>query len=438
MILILSISGVGNGIDAGMKILWVVNTIFPDVAAHIGIDQPVSGGWMYSLASDLVKIDGVELIVATVYSGKILRSFTLNDVLYYLIPAHQGANAVKRYWVEIVSDNNPDFSHIHGTEYGHGMALMESCPGLRCVVSLQGLVSVIHRYYLAGLSSWDVLKNITFRDIVRRDTLFHGKYDFYKRGLVEREYIRRAAAVIGRTDWDQAHAKAINPTVRYFFCNESLRSDFYTDEKWKIENKTSLSIFLSQAGHPIKGLHQVLKAVAFLKSEYPGVTIEIAGANIVDTSNWKSRLRLSGYGNYIRTFIREAGLESNIRFLGPLNANQMKKAYLRCNVFICPSSIENSPNSLGEAQILGVPCIASYVGGIPSMNNRDSALLYRFDEPEMLALNIRNVFINDGLALSLSERGAAIARMRHDRSSNLIALSRIYSDMSVDSSDGVR
>lgn len=45
----------------------------------------------------------------------------------------------------------------------------------------------------------------------------------------------------------------------------------------------------------------------------------------------------------------------------------MIEQYLKAHIFVCPSSVENSPNSLGEAQLLGVPCIGSIAGGIPSM-----------------------------------------------------------------------
>ena len=71
----------------------------------------------------------------------------------------------------------------------------------------------------------------------------------------------------------------------------------------------------------------------------------------------------------------------------------MKSEYLKSNVYICPSSIENSPNSLGEAQILGVPCVAAYVGGIPDMiPNMACGTMYRFEEIEMLAYAICDVF----------------------------------------------
>ena len=45
----------------------------------------------------------------------------------------------------------------------------------------------------------------------------------------------------------------------------------------------------------------------------------------------------------------------------------MKEAYLKSHVFACPSALENSPNSLGEAMLLGLPCVAARTGGIPDM-----------------------------------------------------------------------
>ena len=36
---------------------------------------------------------------------------------------------------------------------------------------------------------------------------------------------------------------------------------------------------------------------------------------------------------------------------------KMKEKFLNSHVFLCPSSIENSPNALGEAMILGVQAL---------------------------------------------------------------------------------
>ena len=90
--------------------------------------------------------------------------------------------------------------------------------------------------------------------------------------------------------------------------------------------------------------------------------------------------------------IKKFNLKDCVTFTGNLNAEEMKREYLRSNVFVCPSSIENSPNSLAEAQILGVPVLASQVGGIPDMMQGDEEHLYRFEEIEMLAQKITELF----------------------------------------------
>lgn len=412
-----------------MKVLWVVNTIFPDAAKRLGLEPPVYGGWMYGLSSDLAGSADLELAVATVYNGQELLSFMVNRIRYYLLPKSR-KQRLSQDWRKVVAEFRPDLVHIHGTEYSHGIALMEDFTKLKYVVSIQGLVSVYHRYYLAGMSTWDVLRNITFRDIIRGDTLFQARRKFYLRGQVEKQYLSRATAVIGRTDWDRAHTQSINSQVPYYACNESLRDNFYTSEKWSLQKCIRHSIFLSQAGYPIKGLHQVLKAVALLKPQYPDILVEVAGNDITKVKTLKDRLKLGGYGRYIGSMIRKHELEKHVKFLGPLSEDRMKQAYLRSHLFICSSSIENSSNSLGEAQILGVPCITAYCGGIPSMvKDGKSAVLYRFEEYEMLGSNIKKIFEHDDFANKYSNYGSAEANLRHDRKNNLNVLLKIYDDV---------
>lgn len=389
---------------------------------------------MYSSARYLARYSTNALAVATVYDGSEIMSFIVNDIQYYLIP-RLPKRLLEKYWLEIVNEWNPDLVHIHGTEFSHGMSLMTASPDSKFVISIQGLVSVYHRYFMGGMSNWEVLKNISLRDLVRGDTLFDARRDFYRRGEVEREYIRRASALIGRTNWDRAHVKAIRSSAPYYFCNESLRDEFYCPEKWSINSCRRHTIFLSQAATPIKGIHQVLKAVDILKDNYPDIQVLVAGNDIAKATRLTDRVKRSGYGRFVTRLIHQYQLQSHVVFLGTLQPEEMKKYYLSSHVFVCPSSIENSPNSLGEAQLLGVPCVASYVGGIPSMiGDHQAVKFYPFEEFEMLAETLQCIFNDDGLANSLAASGLADAERRHDRDKNLWQLISIYRDISLSGS----
>ena len=275
------------------------------------------------------------------------------------------------------------------------------------------------------MSIQDIYNNFTFRDFLT-GTILKGQKRFELRGIYEIEMLRMARHIIGRTSWDRSRIWAINPNAVYHFCNETLRPDFYDGDLWNYEKCEKHSIFLSQAGYPIKGLHQVLKSMPIILRHYPDTRIRVAGGDITKSLTFSERLRLSGYGKYIKRLIKKNGLEEKITFTGNLNGEQMKQEYLSANVFVCPSSIENSPNSLGEAQILGVPCVASYVGGVMDMMRGNEENLYRFEEVEMLAEKVCQIFANADNQIDMK----GIAAKRHDPKSNSTNLLSIYKNIS--------
>lgn len=367
----------------------------------------------------------VEFAVATVYRAKEMKTIHTDGVTYYLLPARidntRYDKSLEAYWMKVNETFRPDVVHIHGTEYAHGLAFIRACGADNVCVSIQGLVSVIARYYYAGMSSWDILKNITIRDIIRWDTIFQQKRRFEKRGELEKEYLKTVPHIIGRTSWDKAHIWAINPDAEYHFCNETLRPVFY-QRKWEYDKCDKHTIFLSQASYPIKGLHKVLEAMPLILRHFPDTKIKIAGPSLVD----KPFYRITGYGKYIRSLIIKLHLEDKVTFLGLLTEEQMCEQYLKANVFVCPSSIENSPNSLGEAQILGVPCAASYVGGVMDMMANMESYLFRFEEIEMLSEIILRLF-NDK---SSSKRQVEISN-RHNINIIVDDLYRTYAQIMI-------
>jgi glycosyltransferase involved in cell wall biosynthesis len=418
-----------------VKVLWIVNTIFPELANELKISTPFVGGWMFSMAKALADIPNLELGVATVYSKNILLEKKINEISYFLLPSRNNTKYdrnLESFWKEICDNFDPDIIHIHGSEYAHGLACKVARPNLNYIISIQGLIGPYSRYFMGGMSFSEILKSITLRDLILLKTLWHQRNTFINRGKYEIKYYQSILNIIGRTDWDLSHAKYINTNINYYFCNESLRNEFYESKKWDLNNVDKYSIFLSQAHYPLKGAHNVIKAISGLVKVYPSLKLRIGGYQINKTTSLREYLKLTGYGKFINQIIRSNNLEDYIEFLGPLNEDQMIEQYQKSHVFICPSSIENSSNSIGEAQIIGTPVIASFVGGGSNMIEQGiSGFLFRFEEIEMLNFWIRSIFDNDELSLSLSKNSIKVAEDRHDRKKNLIRLKSIYDTITI-------
>lgn len=413
-----------------MKILWITNSPLPEVYSEIKGKPSVTSGWVNSAAKMLIEYaPEIKLGVASFYKGNTLKQFHLKGTEHYLIPDKVRKNIEDsrndQFWKEIKEDFNPDLTHIHGTEYPHSFLYVRACGSKNVVVSIQGLVSVCEKYYFGNIRRSDLIKSTTVRDLARLDTIFSQYKNMRKRGYYERKLIESVNHVIGRTSWDRAHTWAINPEANYHFCNETLRPSFYK-KKWSIDKCDKYSIFISQAQYPLKGFHQLLKALPFVLRHYPETKVYVAGYNF-----FRGRgIRINGYGKYINSLIKDYNLSEHISFTGLLSEEEMCQRFLDSHVFVCPSAIENSPNSVGEAQLLGVPCVASYVGGTADMVfHEESGLLYRFEEVEMLASNICAVFSNQELAKKISEKSQVAASKRHDKTANANKLISVYNQV---------
>lgn len=403
-----------------MRILWITNIKLPPLCEQLQLPVPSIGGWMYSSLKRLVVNSQDSYGVATIWEGKELKEYNINNVTYYLLPLNgkistEYNNHLEKYWRMIKASFKPDIIHIHGTEYPHGLAYVNSCGSNGVVVSIQGIISCIAKYYTAGITNARIKKNITLRDILKGGIISQQK-SFERRRKSEIQLIKSVNHIIGRTEWDRAHIWALNPFVNYYHVGETLRDSFY-GKKWRYGLCEPHSIFISQASYPIKGFHKLLEALPLVLKCFPDTKVYVAGADI-HNQPW---YRIGTYANYIKHMILKWNLNDVVKFVGNLNEEQMSQQYLKSNLFICCSAIENSPNSLGEAQVLGVPHLASFVGGIPEIVNYNSNVLYRFEETEMLAKKICDIFgKGDNIDIPTYDMNM------YDGNSNLEALRIVY------------
>lgn len=259
------------------------------------------------------------------------------------------------------------------------------------------------------------------------------------RGKWEQEAIRLTGHVAGRTGWDRYWTAKWNPSAQYHLLQETLRPCFYQGE-WKYENCRKHTLFVSQGDYPIKGLHYLLEAMPEIVRKYPDTHLYVAG-NCLLRSGWSAPFRISAYGKYLERLLQEYELTEHVTFLGRLSGEEMKQHYLSSNAYVCPSSIENSPNSLGEAMLLGVPVIAAEVGGISTMINGEEGWLYSgFSREEAgereaisgrLAMQVLEVFAREAQVEERTCKARAHAGLTHDRQKNLQQLICLYQELTV-------
>lgn len=409
-----------------MKLLWLCNILPGEVKEKV-TGKPGSGLWMDHVLSDLRKQENISVRILSPYSQTIQG--TLDESCSYAtfqskLPYEYLSEQEKLFREELRS-YRPDVIHIWGTEYAHTLAMMNAAKheGFleHTVVSIQGLCSVYAGHYAEGVP-YGVVHGATFRDIIRRDNIPMQQKKFALRGALEIQALQKVHHVIGRTAWDKACTEQINPNAVYHFCNETLRQTFYY-QSWEYAACKKHSIFASSCVYPVKGFHYLVEALAEIVKQYPDASIAVPGNNFLKTS----ALRQNSYHKHLAKLVRQYGLEDRIHFLGSLSADGMKQAYLEANVFAMPSTIENSPNSLGEAMLLGVPCVAADVGGVTTMMAHEKeGFVYQSTAPYMLAHYICRIFAMQDAAEALGQSARAHAAKTHDPEKNLQDLLAIY------------
>lgn len=388
-----------------MNILWFVNNVFPGAASLLGKEVMNKGWWMMSLADRLAREPGVRLTVAT--ETELVREEVVGEVdgiRYVMMPApwrakHRralgilGWDSLVRQCEALVGRENPDVVVFHGTELGYGLVT----PRLKvpALVSLQGILNPYHPHF------WGELKGSWRRWLYPSAML--GDLFYRRRMPNETAIIAANRFFLGRTEWDRAHMRAINPTGAYFHEDRVLRPIFLKSA-WDLDRAERGRIYTTTTPAFLKGTPCLVEAMALVRRTHPFVRLVIGGP-----------IGSRGVGGYIRRRVRELGLDDKVEFAGYLSGGGIVENLLRAHVYVIPSHIENSPNNLAEAQAVGVPSVGSYAGGIPSMiEHGRTGLLFNVGDPAVLAERIRALLDDDDLARRLSAAARSQAALRHD------------------------
>lgn len=400
--------------------------VMPELAEHLKVQTGASGTWMIDISRMLAKHPDVDLAIACVY-GKTFKKEKINGITYYTLPGN-GKNMLfytKKYesiWKEINKDFAPDIVHLHGTEYSHGLSFLRAVPNVKAVVSIQGILNRIKDVDFGELP----IRYFIFGRTMRQNLHMNGEIEMHyvhkKNAKYEKEILSRVQYVNGVNTWDTALCMAINPKLRVFKIEYNLRQEMYSSPKWDVEKVERHTIFTNPGGTPLKGLHQLIEAVALLKNKYPDIKLKVPGMG----SNGK--LSISGaYAKYISKLICKYQLNDNIVFLGRQSGEQMCANMLSSRVTVIPSAIEGTSLILREAMFLGAPVVAAFRGGMADfVSDKVDGFLYDYQEYPYLAKRIEQIFESDELCMQFSQAAIQKATEAHNREKNMADYLQMY------------
>jgi len=403
-----------------VRILWFCNT--PSLASeHLGVQSGES--WVKAL-QHYFENDNVVLGIAF-YWEHVLPPFELNGTKYFPIhknigkavyskTLHRIQSCYKAYPLfqvkhceKVISDFVPDIIHIQGTENPFG--LIKQFTKIPVVVSIQGNLTVFSKLYFRGVDKLNVIRKTPFVHWLLYKDLFSRFRLFDLEARVEGIIFRQNTYFIGRTDWDRRVSLVLNPKRRYFYGGEILRKSFY-ENKWSFRRKDKYVLASVIRANVYKGLETIVEAALLLKDNF-GLDFRwnVVGIDKEDVMNDVLDVR-SKFGD-------------RIDFLGFMNEEKIIDVLLASDVYIHPSHIENSSNAVAEAQLLGMPVIATYAGGTGSIvKDGETGILIQDGDPWSLAGSIMDLFADPEMMVQLGERAHRVAAKRHDPA-------RIYSDI---------
>lgn len=409
-----------------MKILWIVNFSMPAVLQKQQLPNPQSGWWLDTISKQLKHQADTELYVVSLVAknGKAYNGL-IDDVFYRVIPIdyqNRQVTPTKEFVVQmqqLIQEVKPDLIHLQGSEFAIGIPFLMQHE-IPVVVSIQGLISEIVK---KDYSYPDLKYGISFADCML-EKLRHFKN--MQRAKSEIWQLQKADYIIGRTLWDRTHTYFHNKKATYFYLQECIRPSFQ-ENSWELSKAEPYTVFCAGGlSNPLKGFHKIVEAASYLVEEFPQLKLKVCGA-------YRNGQKV-GYHHYLKRWIQKLGMEEHIEFLGSLDEQAMCDAFLKSRMYVMGSSIENSPNTLGEAMCLGVPSVVPFVGGVPSLaTDEKEALFYRFEDTKMLAYQMRRILTNDSLAQALGQNAKNRSKSQYASEHLGDQLMKIYKQIMMES-----
>lgn len=396
-----------------IRVLWFSGL----TTGHTPDGKPLThGGWITELQKRLNASGTVELAIAFPHTDTLFRQ-NIDGITYYALTKETGKwaslsrflffdrqeNAELQKMMRVIDDFKPDLIQVFGTEGVFG--LIASHIQTPTVIHIQGLMIPYMNAWFPPHYSQNDVKGYKKRWLFRV-----ASYQARR----EKRILENCRFIMGRTEWDKNLTRLFSPQSTYFHCDEMLRGAFYDASYIPKSGCCDKLQLLSVISTPLyKGHDLILKTAQLLKEELK-VDFEWKVYGVWDMTLHEKKWQISGP-------------EYGIRFMGRVSAEELQKCMQESDIYIHPSYIDNSPNSICEAQLMGLAVLACNVGGVPSLiRNEVDGILLPANDPFQLAMQIVRLKEDVQLYRMIGENGRNTALARHNPDKILQDLVNIY------------
>lgn len=259
-------------------------------------------------------------------------------------------------------------SHVEGTK---GKKLLAAFKALRIFVGLLILrrAKVLHIHVARDVSFWRKSIFILLAYAGKCPVFVHlhsgGFSDFYweKCGATEKKIVK---FILDRADRIVVLSSQWWPLLEKITLNKRIVKipNFILEAQGELsscEREKSSALFLGRLSEE-KGFFDLLEATALVKRYIP---------------NFKLRCGGEGDVNDVMSRIKKLGIDRNVELLGWVDEEERMKLLECSTIFVLPSYVEGMPMAVIEAMSMGIPVVASNVGGVPDVieNGKEGILV---------------------------------------------------------------
>ena len=366
-----------------MKVLWFEIS----VPSRYSDDGRVVAGWQDALENVVRQCHEIELYIAFETKDSEAKEKVVDGVTY--IPMFSNFSFAEKKisnWTwsinerkvilhgkKVIERYQPDIIHVFGSEWPFG--LLAQYTKIPLVIHIQGsIIPYNNALYPPRYNGFTfaLAAGLNLRKGLHR---LQGYYKDKYRLEMEKRIWKSVKHYMGRTSWDKALVNTLTKGCTYHHVEEALRSVFLNNEKlWSYHDNCKLRLLSTGCSSFWKGIDVMLKTACVLKETGVDFEWKVAGGMPAELKEIVEKKEGMKYA------------DNNINFIGFCTPEQLIDLMCSSTMYVHTAYIENSPNSICEAQIVGMPIISTMVGGISTLvRNGEEGILLPANDPWQIA-----------------------------------------------------